>query len=201
MLNQEPPQMDPISLFARATEDAGVVIAAVDADQLGRPTPCAEWTVQVLIDHMVGSTRYLLEATGSALPVPSGRSTAAAYRLGRTAALKALAVPGALDQTCASPLGFDWTVAQATMGAFMDTLVHTWDLAVAIGHDPNLDDELVEACIEAFLPDMPEQGRAAGLVGPAIAVGHDAGPQARLLGAMGRRPEPATAGEGTGTRP
>jgi len=39
-----------------------------------------------------------------------------------------------------------------------------------------------------FLPDMPERGRANGLVGPAIEVPADATAQDRLLTAMGRRP-------------
>lgn len=181
--------MDPVSLFARATEDAAAVMAAVDDHALSGPTPCTDWTVQELMDHLAGSTRYLVEGAGSVWPPPTAPVTAAGYRAGRAAELAALAEPGALERTCVSPLGFKWAVTQATMGAFMDTLIHTWDLAVATGHDPSLDDTLVEACIEAFLPDMPEQGRAGGLVGPAVDVPLDAGPQARLLGAMGRRPD------------
>jgi hypothetical protein len=69
----------------------------------------------------------------------------------------------------------------------MDQLVHTWDLAVAVGGDRVLDPELVEAVVAMFLPQMPEVGRAAGFVGPAVDVGADASAQARLLGAMGRR--------------
>ena len=33
-----------------------------------------------------------------------------------------------------------------------------------------LDPELVDACVAMFLPDMPERGRAAGLIGPAVDV-------------------------------
>jgi uncharacterized protein (TIGR03086 family) len=70
----------------------------------------------------------------------------------------------------------------------MDQLIHTWDLATATGQDSTLDPELVAVCSALFLPDMPEMGRAGGLVGPAIDVPADASPQAKLLGAMGRRP-------------
>jgi uncharacterized protein (TIGR03086 family) len=87
-----------------------------------------------------------------------------------------------------SPAGFEWSIAEATAGTFMDQLVHTWDLAVAIDADPRLDPELVAACVAIFLPHMPEIGREAGIVGPEIAVPPDASPQARLLGAMGRQP-------------
>ena len=47
--------------------------------------------------------------------------------------------------------------------------------------------ELVEACVAQFLPEMPERGRAADIVGPAISVPPDATPQDRLLAAMGRQ--------------
>ena len=87
-----------------------------------------------------------------------------------------------------SPLGFEWPVAHAVAGTFMDALIHTWDLATATGQDASLDPELVDACIAMFLPDMPERGRASGLVGPAVDVPDDASPQDRLLAAMGRRP-------------
>ncbi len=62
------------------------------------------------------------------------------------------------------------------------------DLARATGQDASLDTELVDACIAMFLPDMPERGRAGGVVGPAVDVPSGASAQDRLLAAMGRRP-------------
>ena len=99
-----------------------------------------------------------------------------------------LRAPGGLDRMCMSPLGFEWPVAHAVAGTFMDALIHTWDLATATGQDVSLDRELVEACVAMFLPDMPERGHASGLVGPAVDVPADASAQDRLLAAMGRRP-------------
>ena len=70
----------------------------------------------------------------------------------------------------------------------MDQLIHTWDLGVAIGAEHGMDPELAEAIVAMFLPQMPEIGRQAGLVGPAVAVASDAPAPDRLLGAMGRNP-------------
>ncbi|OLS98690.1 TIGR03086 family protein [Pseudonocardia sp. CNS-004] len=161
---------------------------AVSPEQRTAATPCSEWSVQDLIDHMTGSTDYLLAAVAGESPSVRRGATPDDYRAGVAAVLEALARPGVRDLRCASPLGFEWSVAEATAGTFMDNLVHTWDLAVATGQDPTLDAELVEACAAMFLPDMPERGRAGGIVGPAVAVPVDASPQDRLLGAMGRRP-------------
>jgi hypothetical protein len=47
---------------------------------------------------------------------------------------------------------------------------------------------LVDAIVAMFLPQMPEIGREAGIVGPEVPVADGASPQDRLLGAMGRRP-------------
>ena len=179
---------DPVTLFERATAQAAGVMANVTLAQLADPTPCTEWCVQELIDHMVASTDYLRAALDGGEQAPRSGATPADYWAGVEACLAGLAAPGALERTCRSPLEFEWPLDQATAGTFMDNLVHTWDLATATGQDRRLEPELVEACIARFLPEMPERGRRAGLVGPAVPVGADAGPQDRLLGAMGRQP-------------
>ena len=86
-----------------------------------------------------------------------------------------------------SPRGFEWSVGHAMAETFMDALIHAWDVAKATRQDASPDPELVEACSAMFLPDMPERGRASGLVGPAVVVPADASAQDRLLAAMGRR--------------
>ena len=175
-------------LLERATVQAGAVMARVGAGRMADPTPCAEWTVQQLIDHMVGSTDYLAAALAGREPVARSGASADDYRIGARGVLEGLRRPGALDRTCVSPLGFTWSIGQATAGTFMDNLIHTWDLATATDQECTLDGELVDACVAMFLPEMPERGRSAGLVGPPVPVPPDASAQDRLLGAMGRRP-------------
>lgn len=179
---------DPVSLYRAATDRASDIVEAVRPDQLGSPTPCTEWTVQQLIDHLVGGTEYLLATAENREPAQRTFSTGADYRLGVTAVLDALEVPGAMERTCTSPLGFEWPLSQAVAGTFMDVLIHTWDLARATGQGDGLDPDLVDACTAMFLPEMPERGRAAGIVGRAVEVGDDTTAQDRLLAAMGRQP-------------
>ena len=93
-----------------------------------------------------------------------------------------------MERMCLSPLGFEWTVRDAVAGTFMDVLIHTWDLAHATVQDAALEPAVVDACVAMFLLQMPELGRDAGIIGPAVDVGPDAAPQTRLLAAMGRRP-------------
>jgi uncharacterized protein (TIGR03086 family) len=178
--------MDPVLMFERAATDAASVVEQVCPEQRNAPTPCADWNVGELVAHMAGGPAYLGDALGLASdalgPEPGS------YRLAVARCVEALRVPGALEQRCMSPAGFEWSVAEATAGTAMDQLIHTWDLAVAIDGDRRLDPELVEAINAMFLPQMPEIGRTAGLVGPEVSVPDNASPQVRLLAAMGRVP-------------
>jgi uncharacterized protein (TIGR03086 family) len=178
---------DPVALFERATARAATVMSEVSPSQLSDATPCTDWNVQQLIDHMVGGTDYVQAALAGEPPRARSGRTVEDYRQGLEQLHSGLRAPGGLDRMCTSPLGFEWAVGHAVAGTFMDALIHTWDLATATGQDATLDPELVDACIAMFVPDMPERGRASGLVGPAVHVPDDAPPQDRLLAAMGRR--------------
>lgn len=180
-------QPNPVDLYRAAAHRAEEVLGGVAPSQLAAPTPCSEWSVQDLIDHLTGGTDYLTAALAGRQPEPRSNTTAADFSAGVTAVLAGLQEEGAADRTCMSPLGFEWPVGQAVAGTFMDILIHTWDLARATDQDETLDPQLVAACTAMFLPDMPERGRQGGIVGPAIPVGPDASPQEQLLAAMGRQ--------------
>jgi len=171
-------------MYQRAATGAAVMARGVAGDQMALATPCREWDVSALLEHMSGGDAYLLGAMG----VP-GAGVGWPDPAAVTGCVEALRRPGALERSCMSPAGFEWSVAEAAGGTAMDQLIHTWDLAVAIGADRHLDGDVVEAVVEMFLPRMPEIGRQAGLVGPAVPVRAGASAQERLLGAMGRDPE------------
>lgn len=179
---------NPADLYRGATSRAIEVARAIRPTQLDDPTPCSEWSVQDLLDHLVVGTGYLGAALGADSTEPSSPGTVEDFASGVADCLDKMADPAALAHRSLSPLGFEWSGADATAGTFMDVLVHTWDLAAATGQDRRLDPALVQACVAMFLPDMPEQGRAAGIVGPAVQVPIDASPQDQLLAAMGRQP-------------
>lgn len=178
--------MDPIQMFDRAASAAAELARSVPADRLSDSTPCSEWDVAALLEHMAFGPVYLLGALGadpatSAVPPWPDRGAV-------DACLAGLREPGALERRCTSPAGFEWSVAEAAAGTAMDQLIHTWDLAVALDTDRALDREVTAAVVAMFLPQMPEVGRQAGFVGPAVPVADTAPAQDLLLGAMGRDP-------------
>lgn len=170
-------------MFDRAAGAAAGRARAVSSEQLGLATPCTEWDVAALLEHMAGGPTYLLAALGAESEGPAWPEQGAI-----DACVALLREPGALERRCQSPAGFEWSVAEAAAGTAMDQLVHTWDLAVAVGEDRTLDPEVTAAVVGLFLPDMPEVGRQAGFVGPAVPVEEGAAAQDVLLGAMGRDP-------------
>jgi hypothetical protein len=68
---------------------------------------------------------------------------------------------------------------------FADHLIHSWDLARAIGADDRLDDGLVSAC-SAWYGDREDAYRTAGVVGPRPVLPAGASEQAVLLAGFGR---------------
>ena len=133
--------LDPVVLFERAATNAAAMAERVRPEQRSAPTPCSEWDVDTLLSHMVGGTGYLLTALDLDA-APNGDEQA--YRLAVARCVESLQPPGVLERRCMSPASFEWSVAEAVSGTAMDQLVHTWDLAVAIGGDRSLDPELVE---------------------------------------------------------
>lgn len=176
--------MGPVEMFERAASAAAALGRSVTTDQLGLTTPCSEWDVAALLEHMADGPAYLRAALAVGAPASARWPESASI----DDVVSHLSEPGALDRRCMSPAGFEWSLAEAAAGTAMDQLIHTWDLAVALGADRTLDAEVTDAVVSMFLPQMPELGRQAGFVGPAVEVGAGASAQDALLGAMGRDP-------------
>src|SRR4051794_18060361 len=121
-------------MFERVASDAATVVGCVDEADWHASTPCSEWDVEALVSHMAGGSGCLELALGH-VPSPVALDEAS-YRAATRRCARRLRAPGALGRRCQSPAGFEWSVAEAVCGTAMDQLVHTWDLAVAIGSDP-----------------------------------------------------------------
>jgi uncharacterized protein (TIGR03086 family) len=143
--------MDPLAAHQRAQDTFARVLVNVTSDQLSSPTPCPEWDVKALIDHVIaGNQRVILRAGGHVAPLPEGFG--AAHCASAKAAYEAFAEPQALTRTYRLPIG------EVAGTAFIelrtsDLLVHAWDLAIATGQPTDLDPELAEYVL-AFSKQM-----------------------------------------------
>jgi uncharacterized protein (TIGR03086 family) len=184
----------------RAAEGFADLVARIAADQWDAPTPCARWSVHDLVNHLTSEARWALpllagrtlEEVGDAFDGDLlGDDPVRAHREAVTAAIGAVA-DADLDQTVHLSFGRVPTRVYVEQ-LFTDHLVHTWDLARAIGEDERLPADLVAACLDVVAA-YEDEYRAAGLIGPRVTTDRT-DTQSQLLGALGRDPgPPATAG-------
>jgi uncharacterized protein (TIGR03086 family) len=144
-------RMDPLIAHRRAQDTFANVLVNVTSDQLSSPTPCSEWDVKALIDHVItGNHRVVERAGGQVAPLPEGLG--AAHRASANAAQETFAEPQGLTRTYQLPIG------ELPGTAFIelrtsDLLIHAWDLAIATGQPTDLDPELAEYVL-AFSKEM-----------------------------------------------
>ena len=141
--------MDVTDRFLLAAAGFDERLRHIEASDWARSTPCAEWDVRQLVNHMVrGNLNYTaLVRGGTAADFlrmrdvdALGDDPLATYRTSTTEC--AAAFDGSLDRVLDYPMG-RITAAQALAVRTADSLVHTWDLARAVGADEVLDGDLV----------------------------------------------------------
>ena len=185
--------------LATALESTGRLVAAVTEEQWDLPTPCSDWTVRHLVNHVVGGNRLFTRVlSGEPLPPRDqlgaragedqlGTEPAAAYAGSAADLLSALRAPGVLAGT--------YTVPAATLPGpaivhlrTVETLVHGWDLARAIDLPAPFPEDLAEGEL-AFSRDLlgriPEGRHPFGTSQP---VDDDAPAIDRLAALLGRDP-------------
>lgn len=183
--------MDLLDLDRRALDVTGAFVRKTAADQLGLPTPCSDWDVRALLDHVVGGNDlYATAAAGTAVDWDernrrrTGDDVVADYE--RSAAQVTAAFAAADPATELSfPFGV-LPVEHAVAVHFVDVLVHGWDLAVAIGQDPALPDDLSEAALAIVGTYPPDVWGTPAFFAERIEAAPDDPPYVRLVKLVGR---------------
>ena len=139
---------------ARAVQLTGELIAAVRPDQLGDATPCTQWTVRDVVNHVVAVAQGFVRIAagerlerGREVPDLLGDDPAGAYDSASAAACAAFAEPGALERSWT--LFFGDVPGAVVQGIHtVDLSAHAWDIARATGQMDRLDQELGAAALE-----------------------------------------------------
>jgi uncharacterized protein (TIGR03086 family) len=186
--------------FFGAYEHAADVVAAVEPDQLGLPTPCSRFDVQSLVDHIVGAGFRAAamgrgEApSGDGFPhVPLGEAPDQLRQAGKDA--QAAWTDADLSATLTMPWGETYTFATIVDMYLTELATHAWDLAASTGNLPRLEAELAPPTLQAahsmLRPEyrnMVEEGSPFGSEVPAP---DDASDWERLAAFMAALPSPA----------
>lgn len=181
--------------YRRSVEFWKATVREVSGDWAA-PTPCTDWNVRALVNHVVGEDRWTK-------PLVDGRTIADVgdafdgdllgedpKPLAMAAADEAItAVAERLPAGGKVHLSYgEEDIEEYISQLVADHLIHGWDLAVATGQQRVLDPELV-AEVAAWFRNREEMYRSSG----AIAARHEStssgNPQADLLIAFGRNPD------------
>ncbi|MFF7989543.1 TIGR03086 family metal-binding protein [Kitasatospora xanthocidica] len=179
--------------YPEALAAFGERVRLITPDQWDSPTPCSDWTVRDLVNHLVGEQLWVPELLmGATVSEVGGRfdgdvlgdDPLAAWTDAAEAARQAWAVPGATELTVHLSFG-DVTGQYYLDQLTTDLVIHTWDLAEGTGRLTRLPAELVDFA----LGEITGYGdlSASGLFDPPLPVTDDAAPQTRLLALTGRR--------------
>lgn len=187
--------MDLLDLYERGTAWTASKVSGA-ADQLDASTPCDEWTVRRLIDHMLAAQQMFAAApSGAVVGPPSGAppelvgdDPSAQYEDARKATAHAFAQPGVLESTLNGVSG-DVPAMQILGIAFCDQLIHGWDLAKATGQDTTMPEDLAAAAWMFLDGQIADERRGPGMpFKAAVPLPEDAGVQEKLIAYCGRDP-------------
>jgi uncharacterized protein (TIGR03086 family) len=195
-----PEQDKLLPMFQKAQQAFTERVHAVREDQWSAPTPCEDWNVADLVQHIIDehlwaaplmhgqdldSAAKVVEGTRR-LPVEGGvgANLAEQWDEAITASADAFTAPGALERTVALSRG--QTPVPEYLGEMIsDLTVHAWDLGTAIGYRDGLPNELAEFVYDT-MKDVDLSG--SGMFKPPVDVPDDAPIVDKLVAAAGRQP-------------
>jgi uncharacterized protein (TIGR03086 family) len=157
--------MDQLEAHQRAQQQFQSVLANVPADQWSLPTPCPEWDVAALVDHIIGGNGWVQGLAGRQPAEVPADDKVAAVAASAEGAHSVFSAEGALSAMYELPFGT--MPGRAFIGLRTnDLIVHAWDLAKATGQSTALDEELAAEGLAAsrmrITPEVRGEGRPFG---------------------------------------
>jgi uncharacterized protein (TIGR03086 family) len=159
-------ETDPLARFDRSAAAATAVIANIKSDQFDLPTPCSDWNVRQLLNHLVGGTRLFISLSTGGPPVDRtadflGDDPAQAFRDSVAGLRATFTGEGALERPVQTPFGERPARTLLEM-RMVEMMIHGWDAARATGQSTDLDPALAQECIES-LERLQASGRGGGM--------------------------------------
>jgi uncharacterized protein (TIGR03086 family) len=189
-----------LSQHARLSEAVRSLVQQVSPGDLDRPTPCAQWHVKALLEHMLGQDEGFIAALGNDVgvdafaPRPLGAAPGEAYATTSVAVTAAFGASHADRELLLPEIGPDarFPVHLAVDFHGLDVAVHGWDLAVSLGKEIDYAEDLIEAtlAVARLVPDGCERTQPGALFGPVVRAGNadDVSSWHRVLTLVGRDP-------------
>ncbi|WP_062968874.1 TIGR03086 family metal-binding protein [Nocardia gamkensis] len=183
---------------ARSVRASVEAVARVRPDQLDSATPCADWRLRDLLEHMIAQNHgFAAAARGSGDPdvwaVRASDDPVADYRASADDVLAGFAVEDVFERELLLPevLPDRGIPAHLVIGFHLvDSVVHAWDVARSIGDTITLDPDVAEAALRIALavPDGPERTAPGAAFAPALSVPEETPTLDQILLLLGRSP-------------
>lgn len=185
--------MDVKDLFRETTAAASACIVRIQPAQLHNPTPCTEWDLRALLQHMVYEMSWIpdllagktIATVGDAYEGDLlGDDPLGAWGQALGAALVAVDKAN-LKKTVHLSYG-NFAAEHYIRESASDMLIHGWDVSKAIGYPLTFDERAAHEVYEYALPRAAEF-RGSGLFGEVVPTKADDPIQTKLLAFYGRR--------------
>jgi len=181
-------------LYRKANEQFGKKVDSIAESQWNDPTPCTEWDVRALVNHLASENAWIppllagrtIADVGTSLDGDLlGEDPKEEWRSRAEEAGRAVEGDGAMDATVHISRG-EVPGAEYVFEVLADLTIHGWDLARAIGADEVIDPELLDAVYPYYEP-LVNLLKATGAFGPVVEPPPGADRQTRLLAMLGRK--------------
>lgn len=186
------------AMLQRACDLTGRIMNGVTPEQMTAPTPCGDWTVQELMEHIVASTDFFADAAERGAvsddrewPDYAANDLVPAFRRHADRLVAAFRAPGVMERPMVILAG-PATASFCLQVAIGERLVHAWDLAVATGQPFGQEHtDIAEALIgspEYVAVNSEVRGNSPAPLGPEVPVDPGAPAVDRLVAFLGRDP-------------
>ncbi|MFD9817151.1 TIGR03086 family metal-binding protein [Streptomyces sp. NPDC059080] len=178
-----------LGAFTRVQDTVGTLVRATTPDQFGLPTPCADWTLRDLLDHLVwenliwGGLAQGTPPTDGHTKDHLGDNHIAAFTTAAATARDAFRQPGMLDRSFGPAPG-----RRVVEQLLVELLVHGWDLATALGRGRDLEADIARAAlpvVREIYGDLPRT--EGGSLAPAQPAAERAPALDQVAAFLGRR--------------
>jgi uncharacterized protein (TIGR03086 family) len=163
-------------------------VEAVGPGEWEAQSPCEQWTARDVVAHVVEGHRFVIAGVtgGKAESLSADEDPKQAWEKVSEAINEITGDPEAVAKEMDGPTGRMPAGEIIDRFVTMDLLVHTWDLARAIGADERLDEDSVRRAYEALKP-MDAMIRQPNFFGPKLDPPDGADLQTEFLYFCGRR--------------
>lgn len=176
------------------------IVSGVKPAHLDLPTPCGQWSLRALLEHMIvqhngfaAAARGVKTELSAWRPVPLGADPAAEYAAAAERVITAFGESGVLDRRFWLPEIRDGGPFPARMAIgfhLVDYVAHGWDVAVTLGVGIDFDQDILDAATEIArqVPGGAARRAPGAAFGPEIPLPDNGSTLDSLLASLGRSP-------------